>query len=118
DFLIGGIQTVIDPDSNLQKVYVPQWNVTNGFCLDDSGVCREMVDEFSPLKFFASVHRMDHYQLFTEFNIGVASQMSLSAKVRMRAEYNIKERRRLNSVVEEKDSLLKSRCEEIESLKA
>nr|GEW42527.1 hypothetical protein [Tanacetum cinerariifolium] len=83
DFLISGIRTMIDPDSNLQKVYVPQWNVTNGFCLDYSGVCREMVDEFAPPKFFASVQR-----------------------------------RRLNSVVEDKDLFLKSRCEEIESLKA
>nr|GEW02826.1 transposase, MuDR, MULE transposase domain protein [Tanacetum cinerariifolium] len=30
DFLIGGIRTVIDPDTDLQKVYVPQWSVTNG----------------------------------------------------------------------------------------
>nr|GEW93323.1 transposase (putative), gypsy type [Tanacetum cinerariifolium] len=118
DFLIGGIRTVINPDSNLQKVYVPQWNVTNGFCLDDSGACREMVDEFSPPKFFAFVRGMDHDQLFTEFNIGAARQIYLSAEVRMRAEYNIKERMRLNSMVEEKDSLLKSMCEEIESLKA
>ncbi|GKG64489.1 hypothetical protein Tco_0659592, partial [Tanacetum coccineum] len=36
----------------------------------------------------------------------------------MRAEYNIKERRRLNSVVEEKNSLLKAKDEEVESLKA
>nr|GEX56118.1 hypothetical protein [Tanacetum cinerariifolium] len=86
DFLISGIRTVIDPDSNLQKVYVPHWNVTNGSCLDDGGVCREM--------------------------------MSLSAEVRMRAEYNIRERRRLNSVVEEKDALLKAKDEEIGSLKA
>nr|GEX06426.1 hypothetical protein [Tanacetum cinerariifolium] len=41
-----------------------------------------------------------------------------SHKVRMRTEYNIKEKTRLKSVVEEKDSLLKSRCDEIESLKA
>nr|GFC71821.1 hypothetical protein [Tanacetum cinerariifolium] len=44
DFLVGGIRIVIDPDSNLQKVYVPQWNVKNGFCLDDGGVCREMLE--------------------------------------------------------------------------
>nr|GFA61473.1 hypothetical protein [Tanacetum cinerariifolium] len=44
--------------------------------------------------------------------------MSLSAKIRMRAEYNIKERRRLNSIIEEKDSLLKAKDEEIGSLKA
>ncbi|GJV04577.1 gypsy type transposase [Tanacetum coccineum] len=56
-------------------VYVPQWNVTNGSCLDDGGFCREM--------------------------------MSLSAEVRMRAEYNIKEKRRLKSVVDEQTELLK-----------
>nr|GEY35934.1 hypothetical protein [Tanacetum cinerariifolium] len=82
DFLVGGIRTVVDHDSNLQRVYVSQWNVTNGFCMDDEGVCHEMVD------------------------------------VRMRVEYNIKEKKRLKSVVEEKDVLLKSRCDEIESLKA
>nr|GEU53852.1 hypothetical protein [Tanacetum cinerariifolium] len=108
DFLVGGIRTVVDPDSNLQRVYVPHWNVTNEFCMDDGGVCREMVDEFAPPNFFASIRRMEHDQLFTEFNVGAARQISLGAKVQMRAKYNIKEKRRLKSVVEEKDSLLKS----------
>nr|GEU58437.1 hypothetical protein [Tanacetum cinerariifolium] len=82
NFLIGGIRTVIDPDFNLQKVYIPQWNVTNGSCFDDGGVYREMIDKFSPSK------------------------------------YNIRDRRRLNSVVEENDALLKAIDEEIGSLKA
>ncbi|GJV03771.1 hypothetical protein Tco_1337340 [Tanacetum coccineum] len=94
------------------------WNVTNGSRLDDGGVYREMVDEFAHPKFFASVHRMKHDQLFIEFNVGAARQMSLSAEVRMRAEYNIREKRKLKSVVEEKDELLKARGEEIENLKA
>ncbi|GKB78118.1 gypsy type transposase [Tanacetum coccineum] len=55
DFLVGGIHTVINPDSDLQKVYVPQWNVTNGSRLNDGGVCREMIDEFAPPKFFTSI---------------------------------------------------------------
>ncbi|GJV01529.1 hypothetical protein Tco_1335098 [Tanacetum coccineum] len=118
DFIVGGIRTVTSPDTDLQKVYVPQWSVTNGSRLDDGRTCREMVDEFAPPKFFASIRGMDHDQLFTEFNVGAARQMSLSAEVRMRAEYNIRERRRLNSVVEEKSSLLKARDAEIESLKA
>ncbi|GJX90908.1 hypothetical protein Tco_0344234 [Tanacetum coccineum] len=54
EFLIGGIRTVINPDTDHQKTYVPQWSVTNGSRLDDGRVCREMVDEFSPPKFFAS----------------------------------------------------------------
>nr|GEX46184.1 reverse transcriptase domain-containing protein [Tanacetum cinerariifolium] len=94
DFLIGGIRTVIDPNSNLQKVYALQWN------------------------FFTFVREMEHEQLFTEFNVEAARQMSLSAEVRMRAEYNIREMRRLNSIVEEKDALLKAKDEEIRSLKA
>nr|GEW70703.1 ethylene-responsive transcription factor ERF027-like [Tanacetum cinerariifolium] len=85
DFLVGGIRAIVDPDSNLQRVYVPHWNVTNGFCMDDGGVFR---------------------------------QISFGGKVRIRAEYNIKEKRRLKYVVEEKDTLLKSRYDEIKSLKA
>ncbi|GKF86213.1 hypothetical protein Tco_0254040, partial [Tanacetum coccineum] len=68
DFLVGGIRTVIDPEFDLQKVYLPQWSVTNGSCLDDGRVCREMLDEFSPPNFFASIRGMEHDQLFTKFN--------------------------------------------------
>ncbi|GKA78781.1 hypothetical protein Tco_0785318 [Tanacetum coccineum] len=97
DFLFGAIRTVINPDTDLQKIY--------------------MVDEFAPPKYFASVRGMEHDQLFTEFNVGAARQMSLSAKVRMRAEYNVKEKRRLKSVVERHGELLKVREKEIENLK-
>ncbi|GJW84370.1 gypsy type transposase [Tanacetum coccineum] len=118
DFLIGGIHTVIDPDTDLQKTYVPRWSVTNGSCLDDGRVYREMVDEFAPPKFFASLRGMEHDQLFTEFNIGAARQISLSAEVRMCIEYNIKEKRRLKFVVDEQAELLKVREGEIKNLKA
>ncbi|GKB03777.1 gypsy type transposase, partial [Tanacetum coccineum] len=118
DFLVGGIPTFIDSDTNLQKVYVPQWNVTNRSRLDDSRICCEMVNEFAPPKFFAYVRGMEHDQLFTEFNVGVAHQISLSVEVRMRVEYNIKEKRRLNYIVDEQAKLLKVREREIKSLKA
>nr|GEW54700.1 transposase (putative), gypsy type [Tanacetum cinerariifolium] len=90
----------------------------NGSRLDDGRVCREMVDEFAPPKFFVSVRGMEHDQLFTEFNVEAVRQMSLSAEVRMRAEYNVKEKRRLKSVVERHDEILKVREEEIKILKA
>ncbi|GJW10874.1 hypothetical protein Tco_1576701 [Tanacetum coccineum] len=60
DFNVGGIRTVVSPDTDLQKVYVPQWSVTNGSRLDDGRTFREMVDEFAPLKFFASIRGMEH----------------------------------------------------------
>ncbi|GJV12565.1 hypothetical protein Tco_1354106 [Tanacetum coccineum] len=97
DFIVGGIRTIISPDTNLQKVYVPQWSVTNGSRLDDGRTYCKMVDEFAPPKFFTLIRGMEQDQLFTKFNVGATRQMSLSAEVRMRAEYNIRERRRLNS---------------------
>nr|GFA07223.1 hypothetical protein [Tanacetum cinerariifolium] len=72
DFLVGGIRTVISPDTDLQKVYVPQWSVTNGSRLDDGRVFREMVDGFAPPKFFTSIRGMEHDQLFIDFNVGGA----------------------------------------------
>ncbi|GKB62218.1 hypothetical protein Tco_0918404, partial [Tanacetum coccineum] len=82
DFLVGGIRTVVDPEFDLQKVYVLQWSVTNGSRLDHGRVCRGMLDEFAPPKFFTSIRGMEHDQLFTEFNVGVARQISLSAKTK------------------------------------
>nr|GFA46912.1 hypothetical protein [Tanacetum cinerariifolium] len=78
-----------------------------------------MVDEFAPPKFFASAHGMEHDQLFIEFNVEAASQMSLSAKERMCTEYNIKKKRRLKSVVHElyvSSSELKGKLSNYENL--
>ncbi|GJX25706.1 hypothetical protein Tco_0232002, partial [Tanacetum coccineum] len=94
------------------------WNVTNRSRLDDGGVRCEMFDEFAPLKFFVSIRGMEHDQIFTEFNVGAAHQMSLSAEVRMRTEYNFKEKRRLKSIVDEQTEVLKAREKEIEDLRA
>ncbi|GJX80805.1 hypothetical protein Tco_0328954 [Tanacetum coccineum] len=55
---------------------------------------------------------------FSLINVGAARQMSLSAEVRMRAEYNIKENRRLKSVVDEQTELLKVKEREIKNFKA
>nr|GFA87895.1 hypothetical protein [Tanacetum cinerariifolium] len=61
-------------------------NPTKGVFLDLTGsdflvgAIRTMVDEFAPLKFFASVRGMEHDQLFTEFNVEATRQMSLSAE--------------------------------------
>ncbi|GKF53284.1 hypothetical protein Tco_0160194, partial [Tanacetum coccineum] len=47
------------------------------------GGIRIMLDEFAPPKFFVSVCGMEHDQLFNEFNVGAARQMSLSAEDEM-----------------------------------
>ncbi|GKB39632.1 hypothetical protein Tco_0884574 [Tanacetum coccineum] len=94
------------------------------------GGIRTVVEpDFDLQKFFASIRGMEHDQLFTKFNVGAARQVSLSAEVRMRAEYNIKEKRKLRAVAEAGEAIRlrteaskfevieKSLRDEVESLK-
>nr|GEY76946.1 reverse transcriptase domain-containing protein [Tanacetum cinerariifolium] len=82
------------------------------------GVSLSSTDEFAHPKCFASVRGIDHDQLFTEFNVGAARHISLNAEVRMRDEYNSKEKRKFRAVVDDQVELLKVKDGEIESLKA
>ncbi|GKD97378.1 hypothetical protein Tco_1381275 [Tanacetum coccineum] len=81
-----------------------------------------MVEEFAPPKFFASIHGMEHDQLFTEFNVGAARQMSLSAEnsnfeaveKSLRDETNtLKER---NAILEKERNGLDVKVTELETL--
>ncbi|GJZ30521.1 hypothetical protein Tco_0575568 [Tanacetum coccineum] len=64
------------------------------------------------------IRDMDYEELFTEFNVGTARQACLSAEVRMRTEYSLSGRRRLESECEKHIGLLKAKDDEIEGLKA
>ncbi|GJU14043.1 hypothetical protein Tco_1136439 [Tanacetum coccineum] len=73
----------------LHQVFVSQWNVLNDSLLDDS-----------------------------DFNVKTARQACLNAEVRIRTEYCLSERKRLESECEKQADLLKARDGEIENLKA
>ncbi|GJU41577.1 hypothetical protein Tco_1194534 [Tanacetum coccineum] len=79
----------------------------SGFHHDDRGVIRN-----------GKFHDMDYEELFIEFTVGTARQACLSVEVRMRTEYCLSERRRLESECEKQVGLLRSRDKEIENLKA
>ncbi|GKE54917.1 hypothetical protein Tco_1490073, partial [Tanacetum coccineum] len=99
-------------------VFVLQWNVLNDSLLDDYDVSREFVDHLAPTALFSQIHEMDYHHLFTEFNVGTARQACLNAEVRMRTEYCLSERKRLESECEKQADLLKVKDEEVENLKA
>ncbi|GJY81989.1 hypothetical protein Tco_0494740 [Tanacetum coccineum] len=101
-----------------EEIYVPEWTVTKGFELNDGRLCANMIDHFTPPAFFKTVRGMEHEQLFTEFNVSAARNLSLSSEVRMRAEYNILEKRKWRSLAEEKNILLEAKDKEIEDLKS
>ncbi|GKC99664.1 hypothetical protein Tco_1169939, partial [Tanacetum coccineum] len=117
-FDAGSIRAEEAMGTGLEETYVPEWMVTKGFELNDGRLCANMIDHFTPPAFFKTVRGMEHEQLFTEFNVSAARNLSLSSEVRMRAEYNISEKRKWRSLAEEKDILLEAKDKEIEDLKS
>ncbi|GKA18839.1 hypothetical protein Tco_0698754 [Tanacetum coccineum] len=117
-FAAGSIRAEEVIGAGLEEIYVPEWTVTKGFELNDGHSCANMIDHFTPPAFFKTVRGIEHEQLFAEFNVSAAHNLSLSSEVRMRAEYNILEKRKWKSLVEEKDCLLGVRDKEIEKLKS
>ncbi|GKE89296.1 hypothetical protein Tco_1566771, partial [Tanacetum coccineum] len=110
EFVAGSIRTGGDTDVNLQEIYIPAWLVTKGFKLNDGRSCANMIDHFTPPVFFKTVRGMEHEQLFAEFNVSAARNLSLSS------EYNILEKKKWKSLAEEKNNLLQVKDKEIEEL--
>ncbi|GKC87276.1 gypsy type transposase, partial [Tanacetum coccineum] len=88
EFVAGSIRAGGDADVDLQEIYIPEWSVTKGFELNDGRSCANMIDHFTPPAFFKTVRGI------------------LSSEVRMRAGYNILEKKKWKSLPEEKDNLL------------
>ncbi|GJR82773.1 hypothetical protein Tco_0153558 [Tanacetum coccineum] len=99
----------------LHQVFVSQWNVLNDSLLDDSDVSREFVDHLAPPALFSQIREMDYHHLFTELNVKTARQACLNTEVRMRTEYCLSERKRLESKCEKQADLLKARDGEIKN---
>ncbi|GKB59658.1 hypothetical protein Tco_0915844 [Tanacetum coccineum] len=118
EFIAGSIRAGGDADVDLQEIYIPEWSVTKGFELNDGRSCANMIDHFTPHAFFKTVREMKHEQLFVEFNVSAARNLSLSSEVRMRAEYNILEKKKWKSLAEEKNNLLQVKDKEIEELRS
>ncbi|GJY64512.1 hypothetical protein Tco_0465972 [Tanacetum coccineum] len=118
EFAAGSIHAEEVTNVGLEEIYVPEWTVTKGFELNDGRSCANMIDHFTPPAFFKTVRGMEHEQLFAEFNVSAARNLSLSSEVRMRAEYNILKKRKWRSLAEEKDNLLGAKDKEIEELRS
>ncbi|GKB43921.1 hypothetical protein Tco_0888863 [Tanacetum coccineum] len=102
----------------LREVFVSQWNISNNTLLDDHDGSRKFIDNLAPPVLFSQIREMDYHYLFTKFNVGTARQACLNAEVRMRTEYYMSERKRLESKCESQADLLKAKDTEIENLKA
>ncbi|GJW83609.1 hypothetical protein Tco_0156754 [Tanacetum coccineum] len=69
----------------LLLVYLLEWSgetMTKGFELNDGRSCANMIDHFTPPAFFKTVRGMEHEQLFVEFNVSAARNLSLSSETK------------------------------------
>nr|GFD18787.1 hypothetical protein [Tanacetum cinerariifolium] len=58
-------------------------------------VCRGMIDHLAPPGFFSQLQAMDYEQLLAKYSVGVARQACFSTEVRMRLEYELRGRQKL-----------------------
>nr|GEY12796.1 hypothetical protein [Tanacetum cinerariifolium] len=93
---------------NLHEVFVLHWNVLNDALLDDFDTSREFIDHLASPVLFTQIRNMDYEELFMEFIVGTACQAYLSADVKMRTEYCLSERKRLETECGRQADLLKS----------
>ncbi|GJZ66234.1 hypothetical protein Tco_0622930 [Tanacetum coccineum] len=80
-FDAGSIRAEEAVGAGSEEIYVLEWTVTKGFELNDGRLCANMIDHFTPPAFFKTVRGMEHEQLFTEFNVSAARNLSLSSEV-------------------------------------
>ncbi|GJW98319.1 gypsy type transposase, partial [Tanacetum coccineum] len=80
-FDAGSIRAEESVGAGSEEIYVPEWTVTKGFEMNDGHLCANMIDHFTPPAFFKTVRGMEHEQLFTEFNVSTARNLSLSSEV-------------------------------------
>nr|GFA00779.1 hypothetical protein [Tanacetum cinerariifolium] len=80
-------------------------------------VCRSMVDQLAPPRFFSQLRGLEYEQLFAEFNVGVARQACLNAEVRLRSEHIYTERKMFKRRCVGLTGLLKDRDAKVVSLK-
>nr|GEY31525.1 hypothetical protein [Tanacetum cinerariifolium] len=105
----------LDMDSEaLGQAYVPRWDVLNDYLLDDSNVCRSVVDQLTPPVFFSQLCAMEYDQLLNEFNVRAACQTCLSVEVRMLLEHLFRGKNRLEDRCEAEEA---ARAYELGSLK-
>nr|GEV46980.1 hypothetical protein [Tanacetum cinerariifolium] len=103
---------------SLHEVFVPQWNILNDSLLDSLDVSREFFDHLAPLVSFSQIRDMEYEELFTEISVGTTRQACLSTELRMRTEFCLSERMRLEYQLGKQADLLKSKDEEVKDLKA
>ncbi|GKA40754.1 hypothetical protein Tco_0733347, partial [Tanacetum coccineum] len=81
-FDAGSIRAEETVGAGSEEIYVPEWTVTKGFEMNDGRLCANMIDHFTPPAFFKTVRGMEHEQLFTEFNVSAARNLSLSSEAK------------------------------------
>nr|GEY47592.1 hypothetical protein [Tanacetum cinerariifolium] len=102
----------------LQQTYVPKWTVINDSAVDDSDMCRSVVDHLAPPLLFSQLRSMDYDQLLIEFNVGATRQTCLSFKVRLRLEHELTGKKKFEGKCAVQTGWLKEKDAEITSLKA
>ncbi|GKE70343.1 hypothetical protein Tco_1528415, partial [Tanacetum coccineum] len=71
------------------NVYVPNWNITNNARVDDSIICRNLLDHVTPLDYWAALRNQGDVGFLDAFNINIAQHICMASELRLRYEHEI-----------------------------
>ncbi|GKC70062.1 hypothetical protein Tco_1115945 [Tanacetum coccineum] len=66
-----------------KNVYVPKWNITNDFELDDPWLCRNFVDHIPPPGYWASLQNLPSLDFLEQYNMSSDRQACMNFELRL-----------------------------------
>nr|GEU90840.1 hypothetical protein [Tanacetum cinerariifolium] len=101
-----------------ESIYQPGWGVTNGYRLDTSKACQDLVDHIAPPGYFSKMRHLHNDDFLRQYNINLARQVAMGSQLRLRFEHEAKLLKKSVAQVGRRDQRIQARENEIKNLEA
>ncbi|GJU35522.1 RNA-directed DNA polymerase, eukaryota, partial [Tanacetum coccineum] len=109
-------QTIASAEA--KDVHVPKWNITNNFKLDDTWLFCNFVDHMPPPGYWASLRNMPSPNFVDQYNINAALRSYMNFELRLRFEYEMEQRSKLEKKFLKQEEKVQRKDKEIADLKS
>nr|GEV79400.1 hypothetical protein [Tanacetum cinerariifolium] len=101
-----------------ERIYQPEWGVTNGCCLNAPKACQDLVDHIAPPGYFSELRNLHNDDFLKQYNINLARQVATGSQLRLRFEQEAKLLKKSVAQVARRDQRIQARENEIKNLEA
>nr|GEU55603.1 transposase (putative), gypsy type [Tanacetum cinerariifolium] len=99
------------------NAHVPNWNVTNNGRVDDPVICRSLLDNVTPLGYWAALRNQSDVGFLNAFNINSSQHICMASELRLRYEHEIMTREKFERKFIDSVAVVQQRDTEVADLK-